>query len=347
MVRLDEEYVRKATTLGIFLLLIILSFLIIKPILMSIIWGILLAFIFSPVYDFFVKWTKSKNFSASLIVFSLIVIILLFIWFLTPIVINQSFKIFRSSQQLDIVTPLKKIFPSFFASEAFSKDIGEIIKSFISKTTSSVTDSLTKFVFNFPTIMLQFTVVIFTFFFVLRDKEEIINYVKSLSPLSKDVEKRLFDYSKDITNSVIYGQVFIGIIQGLIAGLGFFIFGVPNALYLTLIAIVVGILPILGPLLVWVPVALFLIIQGNQVSAIGVIIFGMLSSVSENLLRPLIVSKRAKLSTSIVLIGMVGGFLMFGFLGFIIGPLVLGYLLIILEIYRKKEVPGVFIQEKK
>jgi len=61
----------------------------------------------------------------------------------------------------------------------------------------------------------------------------------------------------------------------------------------------------------------------------------------------LIVSRRTRLSTSIVVIGMIGGFFMFGILGFIIGPLILAYLLIILELYRKKEIPGIFIQEDK
>ena len=347
MARLDEEYVRKATTLGILLVLIFLSFLIIKPIILSIVGGIILAFIFSPVYDFLLKYTKSKNLSASLICTLLILLIVLPIWFLLPIFIEQSFRIFQASHSLPIIETLKSVFPSFFASESFSNEVGKVIESFISRTTNSITNSLTNLVLNFPIIMLHFLVVFFTLYFVLRDKEEIINYIKSLSPLTKDTENKLFDYTKGITSSVIYGHIIVGIIQGLIAGTGFIIFGVPNALYLTLIAIVVGILPIVGPLLVWMPVAIYMLADGNNVAAIGVIIFGIISSTVDNFLRPLIVSRRTRLSTSIVVIGMIGGFFMFGILGFIIGPLILAYLLIILELYRKKEIPGIFIQEDK
>ena len=347
MARLDEEYVRKATTLGMLLVLIFLSFLIIKPIILSIIGGMILAFIFSPLYDFLLKYTKSKNLSASLICTILILIIVIPIWFLLPIFIEQSFKIFRASQSLPIIETLKSVFPNFFASETFSNEVGKVIESFISRTTNSVTSSLTNLILNFPVIMLHLLVVFFTLYYVLRDKEDIINYIKSLSPLTKDTENKLFEYTKGITSSVIYGQVIIGIIQGLIAGLGFFIFGVPNALYLTFVATVVGILPIIGTILVWIPVAIYLLVDGNNVSAIGVIVFGIISSTIDNFLRPLIVSRRTRLSTSIVVMGMIGGFFMFGILGFIIGPLILAYLLIILELYRKKEIPGIFIQEDK
>ena len=84
--------------------------------------------------------------------------------------------------------------------------------------------------------------------------------MKSLLPFSKEVEKKIFDYSKGITSSVLYGQVIIGILQGIAAGLGFFIFGVPKALFLTLLAMMAGIFPIIGTTIIWLPVAIYLFI---------------------------------------------------------------------------------------
>ncbi len=345
MGRLDEEYVRKAATLIIMILLIIISFLMIKPFFLSIIGGMILAFLFAPIFDFLLKFFKYKSLTASIITILLLLIIILPIWFLTPTIIKQSFKIFQASQELDFVTPLKTIFPAIFESETFSNDVGKVIEASVSKLTSGVTDGLTQIIFNFPIILLNIFVVFFTFFFVLRDKDQLVEYFKSLSPFSKETENKFFEYTKGITISVIYGQVLVGVIQGLIAGLGFFIFGVPNALYLTFVAVIIGILPIIGPVVVWVPVALYLFIDGNNTAAIGVTIFGTIASSIDNLLRPWIVSRRTRVNSFVILIGMVGGFFLFGLLGFIIGPLILAYLLIILELYRKKETPGIFIQE--
>ncbi|MBU2562773.1 MAG: AI-2E family transporter [Nanoarchaeota archaeon] len=341
---MDDLYFRKIMTTLILIVLIVLSFLLLKPILISIIIAFILAFIFTPVYNWFYKLTNSKNLSAAIICFILILLIVLPFWFLTPLVIDQSIKIYMKSQQIDFVTPLKIIFPSFFASEEFSAEVGSILYSFVTKLTNSLVNTLSQLILNFPSLSLQFLVVFFTFYFVLRDQEKLLDYIKSLLPFSKDVEQKLFTSSREITIAVIYGQVIIGVIQGLIVGVGLFVFRVPNALILTLLASLSGIFPIIGTALIWLPVVIYLLIAGNTAPAIGVLIFGIISSSIDNLLRPIIVSKRTKVHSSIILIGMIGGLFLFGILGFILGPLILAYLLIILEIYRNKKYPGIFVQ---
>jgi len=169
-------------------------------------------------------------------------------------------------------------------------------------------------------------------------------YIKSLLPFTKDVENKLFKLSKDITSSVIYGQIVIGIIQGLLLGLGLFLFNVPNALILTLLACLAGVFPIIGVAIIWIPVVIYLLIAGNTFPAFGVIIFGLISSSIDNFIRPIIVSKRTHMPSSLILIGMIGGLFLFGILGLILGPLILAYLLIILEIYRNKRTPSILTE---
>jgi predicted PurR-regulated permease PerM len=336
---MEEIYFRKIMTMTIVVFLIVLSFFLLKPILSSIAIGLILAFVFSPLYDYLFRKLKSENLSASLVCIFLALLVILPVWFLTPIVIDQSFRVFQYSQQMDFVTPLKNIFPDLFASETFSAEVGSIIHSFVTKMTNSLVNILSQLILNFPTLFLQFIVVFFTFFFILRDKEAFIDYIKSLLPFSKDVEEKLFKSSKDITASVIYGQVIIGILQGLAVGIGFLIFKVPNALFLTLLACLAGVFPVIGTTIIWLPVVIYVLIAGNTFSAIGVTIFGLISSSLDNLIRPIIVAKRARIHSSLVLIGMIGGLFLFGILGFILGPLILAYLLIILEIYRNKKSP--------
>lgn len=345
MTKTDEAYFDKIMTALILVILIVFSFLLLRPILLSIIFGLLLAFIFAPVYDWLLKRIKSKNLTATIIMILLLLIIFLPIWFLTPILIDQSFKIFQSTLQIDFVTPLKNLFPKFFASEQFSTQISSVVSSFAIKTANSVTSAFTNFLVNLPAISMHILVVLFTFFFTLRDREEVADYVKSLLPFPKEVEKKLFQYSSEITKSVLYGIILIGILQGIIAGLGFFIFGAPNALFLTLLAVIAGILPILGTAIIWIPVFILMLIAGNNLAAWGIFAFGMLSSWIDNILRPIFISKMTKIHSGIVLISMIGGAFFFGILGVVIGPLVIAYLLIILELYRKKPMPGLVIQE--
>ncbi len=345
MVTISEAYFDKIMTAIILIVLIVFSFLLLKPILLSIIFGLLLAFVFMPVYDWIYKKTKSKNLSASIMIILLLLIIFLPIWFLTPILIDQSFKIFQTTLQIDFVTPLKNLFPKFFASEQFSTQISSVVSSFTIKTANSVTNAFTDILLNLPAISMHILVVLFTFFFTLRDRDEVGDYVRSLLPFPKEVEKKLFQYSSEITKSVVYGTILIGMLQGIIAGLGFFIFSVPNALFLTLLAVIAGILPILGTAIIWVPVFIFMLIAGNNLAAWGIFAFGMMSSWIDNILRPIFISKMTKIHSGIVLISMIGGAFFFGILGLVIGPLVIAYLLIILELYRKKPMPGLVIKE--
>ncbi len=346
MAKMDEDYLKRIMTTLIVVALLVLVFFILKPILMSVVLGIILGFIFTPVYGFVLKYLKSENLSVIIICIFLIALIILPFWVLTPIAIEESFKIYQAVQRADFIEPLKSLFPSFFSSEQFSSEISDIVSSFVGKTANSLLNFLSNIILNFVNILLQLFVVLFTFYFFLRDKEKIMVYIKSLLPFDKAVQNKLFYNSKAITTAVLYGQIVVGIIQGLIAGLGFFIFGVPSAVVLTIVAVFMGIFPIVGTLLVWLPVAIYLFLGGNTFAGIGVFIFGILSSSVDNLLRPLIVSMKTKIHSGVILLGMVGGFLLFGILGFILGPLILSYLLVLLELYRNKKDSAIFIQKE-
>lgn len=341
---MEKEYSKRTTTVMIIALLLVLSFFILKPILLSIVIALILALFFYPIYIKINKLIKSKNISAFLICVLLAAIIIVPIWFLTPILINQAIQFYMAIQQIDFMTPLKKIFPSLFASETFSKQAGSAIYTFISKATSSIMDVFADFIRNFPKLCLQLTIVMFTFFFALRDQDKLLDYVKSLLPFSKDVEKKLFDSSREITFSVIYGQIILGIVQGLLCGVAFFIFKVPNPLFLTILACIAGIFPAIATAIIWIPTAIYLFVAGNIFPAFGIIIFGLASGFVENFVKPIIISKRTKLHSAIVLVGMIGGLFFFGLIGLILGPLILAYLFIVLEIYRDKKIPGIIIQ---
>ena len=344
-IMIDSEYFKKIITTVILAILLVLSFLVLKPILLSIIMGIILAIVFTPPYDWLLGKLKFKWLALTLTCIFIILLIVLPLWLLTPIFIKQAFEIFVAAQKIDFTQLLTNAFPTI-ASEQYYSQFHSILGSFITNSLTKLMESLSQWILNFPTILLQLIVVFATFFFVLKDKEEILDYFRSLMPFSKDVEKRLFQSSTDITLSVVYGQIVIGLIQGLIAGIGFMIFQVPNTIFLTSLAIVAGIIPMVGPSIVWIPVVIFLLVNGSSSAAVGVTLFGLISAVIDNFLRPLFISKRAKLHPLISLMGMIGGFFFFGILGFIIGPLILAYVIIILELYRGKDVQGFFVKQE-
>jgi len=340
-----DKNVQKVSATLLVGILAVLSFFILRPIGIAVISGVLLGFIFFPFYNLLNRKISNKTAAALIVCFLVILAIILPIWFLTPILLNQTIEIFISSQQIDFITPIKAIFPSLFVHEQISTEITQVISSFITKMTSGAMNMVAGFLINIPTLSLQLLVVLFVFFYVLRDKENFILYIKSLLPFSKEVEAKLFKTSKDITSSIIYGQFIVGVLQGFAIGVGFFIFGVPNALFLTILAIIAGIIPIIGTTIIWLPVVVYLFITGNTFMAIGVTVFGFFSNIIDNIVRPILVSKKSDIHPGVVLLGMVGGVFFFGIIGFILGPLVLSYFFIIMEIYRDKSPFQIFIHK--
>jgi len=333
---LGKEDFKNAITAALIIGLFILAIIIVKPVAMSILFGILLAYIFYPIYKWLLSKLKSPNLSALLICAGLIVIILLVIGLIFNSLANQAIDLYFSLQNSNLENTITEMLPTFLSSE-ISANLAGSLNSFISNLLANSLSKFTSFILNLPIIMLQLFVVIFVFFFSLRDGKKGVEYIKSLSHLGKETQEKFFKQFKDITNSVLLGQVVIGIAQGIIAGIGYFIFGVPNALILTILTMFVGIIPLIGPWLVWLPVDIYLFIVGRTGAGIGLLIYGLvIISWIDIFIRPLMVSRKTEINSAIVIIGMLGGLFVFGILGLIIGPLVLAYVLLVVELYRKK-----------
>lgn len=343
---LNERNIRRISVLILILVLAILVFLLIEPILLSIIGGLILAYTFFPVYRIVLRKVRAKNAAATIVSLLVILIILVPIYFFIPFMVNQVFEIFQSAKTLNIQTFIKAVFPS--APNSFIIQMTATFDSLVGKISSSVLNSLVSFLLDIPTILFNLLIVAFVFFYALRDSDRLGEFMSSLSPLNKLQEKKLVQQFKDITNSIVYGQIIVGIVQGLAAGLGFFVFGVPNALILTALAVILSIIPVLGPFFVWIPAAVYLFSLGNTLPATLFLLYNLiLVSNVDNFLRLYLISKKADLSQVVVLIGMVGGLFIFGILGLILGPLILAYFITFLNAYRANTLSSLFSVEKE
>ncbi len=328
----------------IILALFLLVFLILKPILLSIIGGLILAYVFSPFHKKLFKVFREKNTTAFAISMIIILLIIIPLWFLIPVMVQQTFDFFTFTQSVDFSVFVKKIFPT--ASGQFQQDLTAVIINFIGDLTSASIDSFTGFLLDLPNVLLHLAVIIFVFFFSLRDQDILKEFVSGISPFRKEKEKILVKRFKDITSSIIFGYIVVGIIQGIALGLGFIVLKFSNSLTLTVISIFASVLPMVGPWLVWVPASIYLLATGNIPGALFFALYGgLFVSLIDNVLRPYIVARRTGISSVIILIGMIGGLFIFGLMGIILGPLILAYLIIFLKAYKDKTLSDMFSPE--
>jgi len=343
----DGKDIRKWTSIIIIVALGVLTFILLRPVIMSILAGLILAYIFFPLYNKIKGKVKNDSLAASLVSGIILLIIMVPLWFVIPVMVDQVFAIFQSSQQLDIQSFIRNLFPG--ASDGFIVQATLTINSVISKMSAGLLNSMVDIFLNTMTILLHLFIVGFVFFYTLRDANKLKELARSVSPLDKPKEKVLTKQFTDITNSLIYGQVIIGVVQGILAGIGLFIFGVPNALVLALVATLASVIPIIGPGLVWVPITIYLFIIGSPGAAIGYLIYNfvVVFAFADNILRYQIVSKRARVPPVLVLVGMIGGLFIFGVLGLIIGPLILAYFITFLQSYKEETKFTLLEKDKK
>jgi predicted PurR-regulated permease PerM len=184
------------------------------------------------------------------------------------------------------------------------------------------------------TFLLNLFVMLYAMFYFLRDGRLILEKIFYYTPLNHEDEVRVLERLTSVTRATIKGTLVIGIVQGALAGLGFWVAGLDGAAFWGTIMAVLSIVPGIGAALVWVPAVIYLYVVGQTLTATLLLAWcAAVVGTVDNLLRPALVGKDAKMPDLLILIGTLGGLFLFGPIGFIIGPLVCGLFLTVWDIY--------------
>jgi predicted PurR-regulated permease PerM len=133
----------------------------------------------------------------------------------------------------------------------------------------------------------------------------------------------------DTTRAVVYGIGLTAIAQAFLAGISYFVAGVPNPMVLTIVTFLLALIPF-GPPVAYTSVSLWLFSQGQTVEAIGVMAWGVcIVSTADNVIRPLVISGATQIPFLLIMFGVLGGIASFGLIGLFIGPVILAVLLAI------------------
>jgi len=191
--------------------------------------------------------------------------------------------------------------------------------------------------------ILQLTLSVFIAFFFYCDGEKVMSAFSGWGKrIVGDSAQHIFQIIGSTINSVVYGLLGTALAQGILAAIGFKIAGIPSALLLGLITFFLGFVPA-GPPFIWVPATIWLFYTGHIGWGIFMGIWGLLIiSGVDNIIRPYLISRGTNLPFILILLGVLGGVLAFGFIGIFIGPslLAVGYCLVReWSAYKKKSKP--------
>ncbi len=181
---------------------------------------------------------------------------------------------------------------------------------------------------------LSLFLVIISLFFFFKDGSHLKQRLISLSPLGDRYDMKLFDSVVMTINTVVKGSLIIALIQGLVAGFGLYLFGVPNPALWGLVTTIAALIPAVGTAIIMVPAIAYLFIIGHTAPAIGLIIWAAFAvGLIDNTLTPFILKRGIHIHPFFILVSVLGGIAFFGPIGFIAGPIVLSLFFELVKLY--------------
>jgi predicted PurR-regulated permease PerM len=342
-----KEGYTKYALMGLFLVILASAFLIIRPFVSTILTSFIIAYMFYPVYKFFKKFVKNKTLAASIV--SIIIVLL----FAVPLIFVASSIMTESSVGYSLVKQILSFenkmlgdcegedivckIGIFIEEKIRDPDLQLQISNIINSVTGFLIGKATDIVFSIPLFLLNFFVMVFIVFYLLKEGKFLLERIRALLPLKKSHKKNVFEQLNGVTSAVIYGHILTAAIQAILGVLAFWIFEVPSPLFWGLIMFFFALIPFMGTPIVWIPAVIIKAFSGSIGAAIGLLIAGIFISTIDNLIKPALVSGKAKVHPVLVLLGVLGGIYTFGLIGVIIGPVVLSVFMTFIKIYEEEK----------
>lgn len=183
--------------------------------------------------------------------------------------------------------------------------------------------------------VLQVLIMIYAMFFFLRLDQGGIPMVLRHTGLPVATQKSLSDRIEAVSSSTVRGTLVIGLVQGILIGVGLYATGFSHILYWSTLAAVLSVLPAIGVVLIWIPAVIYLFVTGDQGAAIGLFLFSSIfTSSADNVLRPILVGRRAGIPDAMILVTTLGGLATVGASAIILGPIIAGIFLTMWKDYR-------------
>lgn len=343
--------------IGLLIVTIFFCYLIIEPYLNPIILAFILSIVFFSIHEKIEKVIRGKkNLAAFLSCMLLTFVVIIPVVFMLILIIQQGVKSFNAIYQwlatggienalttpfiIKIKTFCEPYFPEvqklFSHLDLKNLELRTVLLKFSSLAGQILISQSGNIIGNISALIFDFSLMIFVFFFAIRNHNQIFKTVFHLIPLSTSYEEKILNKIKAVSKSVILGTFVTAIAQGIAGGIAFSIVGIPALFWGTIMAFA-SLIPLVGTAIIWVPAAIFLIISksfgyGIFLSIWCIVIMGMI----DNFVRPLFMKGSANMSTVLIFFALLGGIQYFGLIGLLYGPLIFGLAVVLLYLYSQE-----------
>lgn len=320
------------------LLIVGFCFMLLLPFMMPVLWAIILAIIFYPFYNFLQRKLNGRKKLASTIITIVILAVMVIpvVYFLEIVTTNiLDLKAGFDSRTLTIEKPALAIKDWPIVGEPlydFLHSLSTNLQQSLIKYSSQITEiskRLMRIIISSGVSFLQFVLSVIIAGILLVSVSARNMAIKFVRRIAGNRSDEILAISVSTIHQVVKGVIGVAVIQSIIQAFGLFLAGVPFAGILTLLCLILAILQI-GPIIINIGVIIYLFSTGNDYAILWTIFF-ILSGLSDNFLKPMLLGKGAMVPMLVIFLGVIGGFILSGFIGLFIGPIIfsIGYKLFV------------------
>jgi predicted PurR-regulated permease PerM len=348
---MESERVIQVFFFGFLALMAYELYALLAPFLLPIAWAILLAFMVHPAQLELRKYVKSRTLTAAIITIVVATgVILPAIW-LSARLVSEGQTLYTQANEFVKNDGVKQVNgwiqnPPYFGSIIKRVTGGrkfdlntEVPKFFVQGaqgTSEFLVKNLTGMAKNVVSLVIDFSIVLMVFFYLLRDGEDYYQSLRELTPLHEDDKAEVYDTLTSTLSAVMRGLLLTALIQGVAIGLGLLITGVPYWAFLAVVSAACGLLPFGGTALVWGPAILYLGYFSTWTMAIVLGIWSLVwVAVIDNFIKPLAMRHGTGLPTIALFFGLAGGLELYGPIGIFAGPAIISVFVSLLKVYRE------------
>ncbi|RGP42107.1 UPF0118 membrane protein [Altererythrobacter insulae] len=310
------------------------------PFAAPLLWASLAAIMFQPLYQRILSWMPESYNKAALLALLFITLVVLIPGFVIGgLIVEDAALIVLAFQNGDIefASLFRQVFdalPSTVRTWLDEQGFGnfnefqDTMQQFIGESVGLIAGQAVAIGGGLFGFVVSFIVGLYVLYFLLRDGKQIARRIMHDVPMQDSVVQRLAQRFVGIVRATIKGSVVVGLVQGTLGAITFWIVGLPSVVLFGMVMAIASLLPAVGSGLVWVPAAIWLLAtgaiwEGLFVIFSGVVIIGM----ADNILRPILVGRDTGIPDWIILITTLGGISVMGLAGVVLGPLVAGLFL--------------------
>ena len=298
----------------------------------------LLVVMFGPLHRWFIAKCKGRDrLAAGLTTAAILVIFLVPLLAIVLQAVAEGIDIYWSAVagQLDQKELARRVagLGNHFGLELSADDVQEAVRTKVQGWLAPLALSTTQFLGN---SLLGLGVMIVSLYYFLADGPGMVRTVMRLSPLDDRYEEQLIKEFVNVSRAVVVATLLSAVVQGLLAGFGFYLAGLKIVFLLTVLTMLLAMVPFVGSAAVWVPVCLWLLLYKQETTAAVLLaVYGaVIVSMADNVIKPIILHGRSNLHPLLALLSVLGGVQALGAIGIFIGPMVVAFLHAVLNMLQ-------------